>query len=306
METLFKHFWLAFIVVTVVNGRSWWSRVQDRIRAQPELGPGYRRLYRGYLFWCNVPWLLMGVGILSGQVRSMFDFLQPRGGNPYVLAWWWAMAGLLCLGTVWMFAGGGAEMLARYPGVPMVPPWSASGLRWFWLGLVVWNVAIGALIIVLSPPPGGASRRVPEAAEWMWALFAFFFVAMWCFVSIVLASIGGWSILARHYPASSGFHGRRFRFRSVQLGSVSYGACLTLGVNAEGLRMSVLPLFRMAHPPLFIPWGDVTAMAGRTWFLPWIELSFAKSAGQRMRISRRLAKALARESSGRLRLPSLT
>lgn len=306
METLFKHFWLAFIIVTVVNGRFWWSGVQDRIRAEPELGPGYRRLYRGGLFWCNVPWLLMGVGILSGQVRWMPDLLQPRSGNPYVVAWWWAMAGLLFLGTVWMFAGGGAEMLARHPGVWMVPPWSASRLRWFWLGLVVWNVAIGAAIIVLSPAPGGAPRHVPEAAEWTWALFPLFFVAMWCFVSILLASIGGWRVLARHYPTGSGFHGRSFTFRSAQVGSVSYGACLTLGVNAEGLRMSILPMFRVAHPPLFVPWGDVTVRAGRTWFFPWIELSFAKCAGQRMRISRRLAEALARESSGRLRLPSLT
>src|SRR5207249_7283843 len=100
MEVIVRHFWLAFVVVTIVNGRYWWAGVQGRIRAQPELGPGYHRLYRGYLFWCNVPWLLMGVGILSGQVRWMFDFLQPRSGNAYVLAWWWTMATLLALGTV--------------------------------------------------------------------------------------------------------------------------------------------------------------------------------------------------------------
>ena len=86
MGVFVTHFWLAFVVVTIINGRYWWAGVQARIRAQPELGPGYRRLYRGYLFWGNVPWLLMGAGILSGQVRSIFDFLQPRSGNPYVLA----------------------------------------------------------------------------------------------------------------------------------------------------------------------------------------------------------------------------
>ena len=102
IEVVFKHFWLAFVVVTIINARYWRAGVQGRIRAQPELEAGYRRLYRGYLFWGNVPWLLMGAGVLSGQVQWMFDFLQPRSGNPYVLAWWWAMAALLALGTVWM------------------------------------------------------------------------------------------------------------------------------------------------------------------------------------------------------------
>ena len=147
MGVVVRHFWLAFVVVTIINGRYWWAGVQARIRAQPELEPGYRRLYRGYLFWGNVPWLLMGAGILSGQVRSMFDFLQPRSGNPYVLAWWWAMAALFALGTMWMFWGGGAETLARHPGFAMVPQWPASKLRWLWLGFVAWNVTIALVFI---------------------------------------------------------------------------------------------------------------------------------------------------------------
>jgi hypothetical protein len=125
-EVVLTHFWLAFVAVTTINGRYWWAGVQARIQARPELEPGYRRLYRGYLFWANVPWILMGVGILSGQVRWMFDFLEPRSGNPYVLAWWSANGAVLAAGTVWVLWGGGAEMLARHPGFAMVPEWSAS------------------------------------------------------------------------------------------------------------------------------------------------------------------------------------
>ena len=302
MEVIVRHFWLAFVVVTIVNGRYWWAGVQGRIRAQPELGPGYHRLYRGYLFWCNVPWLLMGVGILSGQVRWMFDFLQPRSGNAYVLAWWWTMATLLALGTVWMFWGGGATTLAKHPGIAFVPQWPAPKLRWFWLGLVVWNVAIGALIWNSTP-----GRVVPPSlpAEWAQVLFPLLFVVLWCFVSVLLAWIGGWGVLARHYPARRGFDGRRFSFRSARLGGVSYSGCLTLTVGAEGVSVAVLPMFRAGHPPLFIPWGDVTASAGRTWIFRWVELGFAQCPGPTFRISRRLAEALTRESNGRLRLPSL-
>jgi hypothetical protein len=129
VEFLFRHFWLGFVLVTFVNGRAWWNRAQNRIRSNPELESGYRRLYRGYLLWSNLPWLVMGLGILSGQVPSIFDFLRPAEGNAFVLGWWGLMAGLLCLGTYWIFVGGGAEMLERHPGVYMVPQWSAAKLR---------------------------------------------------------------------------------------------------------------------------------------------------------------------------------
>ena len=302
IEVVFKHFWLAFVVVTIINARYWWAGVQGRIRAQPELEAGYRRLYRGYLFWGNVPWLLMGAGILSGQVQWMFDFLQPRSGNPYVLAWWWAMAALLALGTVWMLWGGGAETLARHPGFDLVPQWPASKLRWLWLGLVAWNVTI-ALVFIWSPTSGGTAP-VPLPVEWIPMLFPVLFVALWCLVGFLLAWIGGWAVLARQYPARPGVDGRRFSFRSARLGGVSYGGCLILTVNAAGLRIAALPLFRSGHPPLFIPWGDVAVTIGRAWIFHWVELTFARCPGQTFRIARRLAEALAQESGGRLRLPS--
>ena len=121
----------------------------------------------------------------------MFDFLQPRSGNPYVLAWWWAMAALLALGTVWMLWGGGAETLARHPGFALVPQWPASKLRWLWLGLVAWNVTI-ALVFIWSPTSGGTAP-VPLPVEWMPVLFPFLFVALWCLMGFLLAWIGGWS-----------------------------------------------------------------------------------------------------------------
>jgi len=304
-EVVLTHFWLAFVAVTIINGRYWWAGVQARIQARPELEPGYRRLYRGYLFWANVPWLLMGAGILSGQVRWMFDFLEPRSGNPYVLAWWWANGAVLAAGTAWVLWGGGAEMLARHPGFAMVPEWSASKIRWLWVGLIVWNVTIGGLLFFWSPAPTGKAP-LPFPEEWALILIPLFVVALAYGVTVFLAWFGGWAILARHYRASRDHAGRRVRFRSARLGSVNYGSSLTLTVGAEGLGVAVLPLFRAGHPPLFFPWGDVAARAGRTWFFPWIELSFAQCPGLAFRIARRLAETVARGSGGRLRLPPPT
>lgn len=293
MELLFRHFWVAFVVVTFVNGRAWWIRAQSRIQSNPELEAGYRRLYRGYLFWTNLPWMAMGFGILSGQVPSIFELLRPAEGNSFVLAWWGLMAALLCLGTYWMFAGGGAETLERHPGVYMVPQWPAAKLRLFWLGAVAWNVGIATLLFLGFPGGPADPGESPAKGSWLWALFPLFFVGMWLLVSFLLASMGGWRALAQHYIASSPFDGRRFRFRSAQLGGyVNYGGCLTLGAGPSGLYLAVLPFFRMAHPPLIIPWSDIAAREARSWLFSAIELEFAKAPGASVRLSRRLAQAL--------------
>lgn len=150
MEFVLRYFWIVFVLATYLNGRRWWNRAQKRIQTQPDLESGYRRLYRGYIFWGNVPWIVMGLGILSGSVPSMLNFLHPSDGNIFVLAWWGLMAAILILGTYWMLFGGGAEMLERHPGVYMVPHWPAAKLRIFWLGTVAWNVLIGTLLFPTS------------------------------------------------------------------------------------------------------------------------------------------------------------
>lgn len=298
MELVLRHFWVAFVLVTFVNGRTWRSRVESLIEEQPALGPGYQRLYRGYLFWLNLPWIVMGTGILSAQVTSVFDFLRPSDGNVFVLWWWGLNAMLLCLGTYWIFFRGGAQTLARHPGVYMVPRWPAAKLRLYWLAVVAWNLGIATLLFLGLPSPSEPSQI---QMSWLWALFPVFFVGMWLIISVILSAIGGWSTLANHYAAHSGFAGRRFYFRSAQLGAgVGYSACLTLGTDPAGLYLAVLPLFRMAHPPLLIPWSEITARETKSWFSATVELRFTRVPMVSVRISRPLAEALFAASGARI------
>jgi hypothetical protein len=232
MELLFRHFWVALVVVSLMNGRVWWARVQDRIQAQPHLEPGYRRLYRGYLVLANVPWLAMGVGILSGQVTSTIDFLRPGEGNAFVLKWWGLMAALVCLVSYWIVFRGGAETLARHPGFHMVPEWTASKLKILWLGIVAWNAAIATLLFLGLPGALTQGGRSPAGNSWLWALFPLLFAIIWLLLSFVLSSMGGWGALAEQYAARSPYAGKRFRFRSAQFGDyVNYGSCLTFGAG---------------------------------------------------------------------------
>src|SRR5262245_25500268 len=66
------------------------------------------------------------------------------------------------------------------------------------------------------------------------------------------------------------------------------------------------PVVPCRPPAIVFPMGDVAAKVGRTWFFPWIELSFAQCPSLAFRIARRLAETVARESGGRLRLPPPT
>ncbi len=38
----------------------------------------------------------------------------------------------------------------------------------------------------------------------------------------------------------------------------NYGGCLTIVVNSEGIGLSILWPFRAGHPPLFIPWSEIS------------------------------------------------
>jgi hypothetical protein len=90
---------------------------RDQIRQRPELAIGYRQLIRGYLFWVNLPWIVMGVGLELGGLPSIFSYFRPRDGNPFVLAFFVIVFALWILGFWWLFFARGAEFLVEHPGV---------------------------------------------------------------------------------------------------------------------------------------------------------------------------------------------
>ena len=86
MPIIEKSFWLIAIVVTFLNAYLLRSRSQEAIARNPELKEGYEKIFRGYLIYPNIPWVVMGVGILFGGVSGVFDYFNPAAGNPFVLA----------------------------------------------------------------------------------------------------------------------------------------------------------------------------------------------------------------------------
>ena len=117
MPVIEKMFWVIAIGVTCLNAYFLWSRAQTEIARNPELADGYRQLIRGYLIEFNLPWFVMGLGIMVGGTHGVFEYLDPRAGNPYVIAFHVTGFVLSALTVFWIYFAGGAEFLIRYPGV---------------------------------------------------------------------------------------------------------------------------------------------------------------------------------------------
>ena len=98
---------------------------QPRIEENPALEQGYRRMIKAFVIYGNIPWVIMGVGILFGGVPSSLHYFNPRNG-PFVLAFYAAIISLWVASFYWIFFRHGAEDLVAYPGLlnfPVRQPW---------------------------------------------------------------------------------------------------------------------------------------------------------------------------------------
>lgn len=98
-------------------------------------------------------------------------------------------------------------------------------------------------------------------------------IATWIVVSFLISNVGGWGKLAKKYPCAVACEGRSFYCVSGRIGIADYGLCLILKVCKEGLRISVLFPFRVAHPPLLIPWEEMhNAFVKRLLWFDYVDL----------------------------------
>ena len=152
MERTDHYMWLAFVGVVCVNGLLWWRRGRREVQQHPELAEGYERLVRGFIMWGNLPWLVMGAGLTFGGVPGMDAFfVRPR--NPYVLAFHLTVVGLWIALGWWVFGGGGADDLARHPGLINLRNPTPSAIKWLVAACLVGGFASMCAILAGFGPP---------------------------------------------------------------------------------------------------------------------------------------------------------
>jgi len=117
MEILLNNFWLLFIVVTIGNVLMLKHSSKKYILETPELEEGYNQLFKGMLFYGNIPWVVMGFGNLTGMTKSTFEYFFPSHMNPIVLAFHGSILFLWILSAWWIYFNEGAEFLEKHPGV---------------------------------------------------------------------------------------------------------------------------------------------------------------------------------------------
>jgi hypothetical protein len=139
-------------------------------------------------------------------------------------------------------------------------------------------------------------------------LLPLLFVALWIGITAFLSWWGGWATLARAYPMTTECEGPRWRFRTVlvrhanPLRGAIYRSSVTLRVNARGLCLAVGPLFRVGHPPLFIPWADVRIETREQMFGSYLEFRLRRAEGVWLRLARSLGAEVA--AAGGLAVPT--
>jgi hypothetical protein len=95
-------------------------------------------------------------------------------------------------------------------------------------------------------------------------VFIPFFVLLWCGILFLIAVFSGWVTLSRRFRLTSVFTGPTWEFRSAYMRWTSRcGNCLSIGADTAGLKLSVFFLFRPGHPPLFVPWGEISVARRR-------------------------------------------
>jgi hypothetical protein len=108
-------------------------------------------------------------------------------------------------------------------------------------------------------------------------LFPLFFIIVWLFVSFALSKVGGWSALADRFRFTGQFYGTKWKWQSAQMRcTINYNGCLILGSNETGLYLWTMPLFRFKHPPLLIPWSEISISRKRILFMDFVRLALGR------------------------------
>jgi hypothetical protein len=128
--------------------------------------------------------------------------------------------------------------------------------------------------------------------------FAIFFLVLWVLLNFFISRLTGWASMAAHYHNVGGFTGKVWRFQTITTRwGMGYKGSTNVGADSKGLYLSLFFLFRFGHPPLFVPWRDVTITEKQVFRSKVLELRFRKTEDLAVRIFAVLGDRLA-EAAG--------
>jgi hypothetical protein len=126
------------------------------------------------------------------------------------------------------------------------------------------------------------------------------FLALWLLVSTIISYIGDWTTLAKRFRLQQPFAGTRWTGQSGQMRWIAgYGNCLTVGGCPEGLYLATMPLFMFRHPPLLIPWAEITVMQRRILVFRFVRFGLGRELDIPLYLRAKLAEKVRLSVGGR-------
>jgi hypothetical protein len=129
------------------------------------------------------------------------------------------------------------------------------------------------------------------------ALFCLAFVGLWIGASIFLAR-GNWTALAGAYRFAGELPAGYWRCPVGHVGSESYENGLTIAADSEGLYLAVVFLFRAGHPPLFIPWSEISANTEQRFLSTYAVFHFRSAPTVPLCVNESLGRRIALAAAG--------
>jgi hypothetical protein len=140
---------------------------------------------------------------------------------------------------------------------------------------------------------------------------AIFLIAVHVFLFIGVMSLAqywsGWGVLSKYYGLRRKFGAtQRWTFLSAWMGAreansllgvgkplFSLRSCLNIAVDEVGMRLSLFPMFRLFHPPLFIPWDHVSTKSCTGILSEWVEFRFREAPSVVLRLKKSVGNDIA-------------
>jgi hypothetical protein len=110
-------------------------------------------------------------------------------------------------------------------------------------------------------------------------IFVVVFGVVWVVVAEAIARPFRWSRVSRAYPFTGKIPRERYWVHSLW---TRRGGCyeyVRIGVDQKGIYFDLLfrlGLFRSWHPPIFVPWEEVSIADSRVFLTPVLELTFRR------------------------------
>jgi hypothetical protein len=118
------------------------------------------------------------------------------------------------------------------------------------------------------------------------------------FAGAFVSRMSGWHELAERFALQDEFPSEHFRFRSARMKrGINYNNCLTIGASPVGFSIAMPWLFRMAHPPLFIPWSEISVVHTKIFWLPMVQFNLGREMRVPFTVREKLAEQI-RQAAG--------